>query len=337
MKAVRNLFLAALVLALAAVGGALVWYRGCIQAIDPADEAKAELRVPKGANLSQTGKLLEDSGFIKSRLAWKVFLQVHGSKSPQAGRHEVSKSMDMEKLLDTLASAPLPDDVPLTMVEGWRIRDADANLASQKLIEAGEYERAASDPKLFKIPFPFESATLEGYLLPQTYKIPPGKLDVVRLIQRQIDLFNERFFEPNRAEIERGKRKLHDIVTVASMLEREEPTNEYRPKVAGIMYKRLDKAIPLGVDATSRYKLVEWNDQHEFLKALRNPEDPYNSRTRAGLPPTPIGAPSLEALVGALHPVETPYLYYLHDASKHIHFGRDAAEHEANRKQYHVY
>jgi UPF0755 protein len=107
--------------------------------------------------------------------------------------------------------------------------------------------------------------------------------------------------------------------------------------VAGIMYKRLDAKTPLGIDATSRYTLPEWNDRKAFLKKLRDPADPYNTRLSAGLPPTAIGNPTLSSLEAAMKPEASEFWYYLHDADKNLHPARNAAEHEANRKKYDVY
>ncbi|MCK6549951.1 endolytic transglycosylase MltG, partial [Myxococcota bacterium] len=119
--------------------------------------------------------------------------------------------------------------------------------------------------------------------------------------------------------------------------EREEPTPSLRPQVAGVLYRRLDAKTPLGVDATSRYKLAEWNDRKSFLVALRDPADTYNTRLRAGLPPGPIGAPAIESLMAALRPEKSEYWYYLHDADRNIHFSRTAEEHEAARRKYNVW
>jgi UPF0755 protein len=107
--------------------------------------------------------------------------------------------------------------------------------------------------------------------------------------------------------------------------------------VAGILWKRIDKGFALGVDATSRYELADWNDRKAFLKRLRDNTDPYNTRTRPGLPPGPIGAPTVDSLRAALHPKASEYWYYLHDAEKKLHPSRNAEEHEALRVKYNVY
>jgi UPF0755 protein len=326
------------VLGILGLGGAYAYYDKAVTTPVDASAKKVEFEVKKGATLNSVGKQLEAEGLIASATLWRVYLKLHATApSPKAGRHEVSASMNVPELIETLAGAPIPDDVPLTMVEGWRLVDADAALAEKGLIEAGAYIEAASDPSRFTIPFPAPPGTLEGYLLPETYAVPPGKLDVDKLIQRQIGAFHRRFVKPHAAEIEKSGRTLDDIVKVASLLEREEPNPETRPKVAGVMYNRLDSNTPLGIDATSRYTLENWNERKPFLAKLRDPNDPYNTRLKSGLPPTAIGAASLPSLLAALRPEPSKYWYYLHDSKRRIHFARTAEEHEANRKKYNVW
>jgi UPF0755 protein len=167
--------------------------------------------------------------------------------------------------------------------------------------------------------------------------LPKGRIDPRQLVQKQLDQFAARVFTPLESELKASRRSLHELVTMASMLEREEPTPANRPLVAGILWKRVDRGFPLGVDATSRYELASWNDRGAFLVKLRDTQDPYNSRHRKGLPPTPIGAPTLSSFEAALRPTPSDYLYYLHDASRTLRPSRDAVEHEALRAQYGVY
>jgi len=235
-----------------------------------------------------------------------------------------------------LASPPLPEDEPFTVVEGWRRADTDRALAEHGWAPEGAYLAATSTARIH-LPFAIDAPNLEGYLFPETYKFVKADFEAEHLVRRQLEIFTERFFEPHRLEIERSDRSLHTVVTIASMLEREEPIAAVRPKVAGVLYKRLDAGRPLGVDATSRYTLDSWNDRRAFLMKLRDPDDPYNTRLDAGLPPTPIGAPGLDSLRAALDPEPSPYWYYLHDAEQQIHFARTAEEHEANRRRYDVW
>ena len=325
-------------LAVGAAGGAWIYINGQIET--PVDSASSEekiFEVPKGSTLNAIGQKLQTEGFITDVLYWKIYLKQNPKQDVKAGRHKIRRSMNIPQLLTALAATPISEDVPLTMVEGWRLRDADEWLAKNGWITAGEYISACSKPSSFSIPFSIDGDTLEGYLLPETYMVPKGKLNVRKLVQRQITAFYERFYKVHAEELKASKRTLRDIVVMASMLEREEPKPAVRPMVAGVLYKRLDAKTPLGVDATSRYLLEDWSDRRKFLKQLRNPQDPYNTRLKVGLPPTAIGAPSIPSLTAALRPEANPYWYYLHDADQNIHYGRNGAEHEANRKKYNVY
>lgn len=338
MRALRVLAVLLLII-LAGAGGVWSYFdQAATSPIDPRADEGIIFEVPKGATLYKVGSLLVANGFVRSDLVFKVYLKTHPKvPAPKAGKHELKRSMNLPEILAALSENPISDDVPLTMVEGLRLRDWDADLASKGLIEPGAYLEAASDKSRFSVPFEIEGDSLAGYLLPETYMVPPGKLDVNKLIQRQIDAFHERFVKPHADEIEKSGRSLKTLVVMASMLEKEEPRPKNKPAVAGVLYKRLDTGHALGVDATSRYTLENWNDRKAFLKKLRDPEDPYNTRLRTGLPPGPISTPSLDSLLAALRPKMGPFWYYLHDDDANIHFARTAEEHEANRRRYNVY
>jgi UPF0755 protein len=293
--------------------------------------------VPKGAHAAAVGKLLKGTGLIDDERVWRYHIKRRGGLPLKAGRFELDRSASMRQLASALEQNPLPEDVPFKVLEGWRLSDTDAALVEKGWIKPGAYTQLASTPTAFKAPFELPRNSLEGYLYPETYAVVPDPFDVKGLIQRQLDTFAERFYKPHEQAIKQGKRTLHELVTLASLLEREEPTPEQRPLVAGILYRRIDTSTPLGVDATSRYELADWNDRQAFLQKLRDESDPYNSRYQKGLPPTPIGAPTVESLIAALRPTASAYWYYLHDSNKVLHPSKNAAEHEALRKQYNVY
>lgn len=299
--------------------------------------SSSEFEVPRGATGQRLGALLQEKGLIADHRLWRYHLWRRGGLQAKAGRFLLGPGMSIPEIATTLEGAPLPEDEPFVILEGWRLRDTDAALAERGWIQSGAYLRAASDPSSFRAPFPLMGKTLEGYLYPETYGIIPEGFDVRHLLQRQIDTFVARFWEGHRGEIEASGRSLHELVVMASLLEREEPLPEQRPLVAGILWKRLDSGVALGVDATSRYELPQWNDRRAFLQRLRDPADPWNTRHKRGLPPGPIGAPTLESLVAALRPVESAFWYYLHDGDRILRPSRNAAEHEALRKKYNVY
>ncbi|NBD09437.1 MULTISPECIES: endolytic transglycosylase MltG [Corallococcus] len=338
MKKILVALLVLGVLAVAGVGGVFVSLQKATVAPHPAaDPAPKEFIVKKGASARSLGQQLQAQGFLDNATVWRFHLWRRGSLNVKAGRFLLSPTASVEELATALEGSPLPEDVPFAMIEGWRLRDTDQMLASQGLIKPGDYIAAATHPEHFTAPFPLPSRGLEGYLYPETYGIIADNFRVDAFIQRQIDTFRARFYDAHQEEIAKSGRSLHDIVVMASMLEREEPVPSQRALVAGILWKRVDKGFPLGVDATSRYELAEWNDRKAFLKRLRDNSDPWNSRTRAGLPPGPIGAPTVDSLLAALRPVKSDFWYYLHDAQRVLHPSRNAQEHEALRAKYNVY
>ena len=303
---------------------------------DPGNTERTRFTVPPGSTANGLGSALADAGVVRSADRWKLFLKLSGEGAClKAGDFELHPAMSLPEVMDTLCGVPLADDVPFTVVEGWRISDIDAALAAEGLISPGEYTTLAEGFDALELPFEPSGPTLEGYLFPDTYKISPSGFEAAEFIERQVDTFWERFGEEHADGY--GDHDLHEVVVVASMLEREEPTPRHRPTTAGIIYKRLDGGWALGIDATSHYTLEEWNDRSAFIRQLKDPDDPYNTRLRQGLPPTAIGNPGIESLEAAVAPVDTEWWYYLHDSQGQVHWARNGREHENNRARYGVY
>ena len=338
MKKILLVLVILLLLGAAALAGLWAFAEHAVTTPMAGGEAQpVEVTVPKGASGRALGKLLADKALIEDTRVWRYFLWRRGALNALAGRHALKASMTMAEIAGALESNPLPEDQPFVMPEGWRLRDTDAALSALGVTVTGEYLKAAANLGKFKAPFPLPAnGSLEGYLYPETYRVVEASFEVAAFIQRQLDTFAQRVFIPNQKEIEASGRSLHDLVTMASLLEREEPVPAQRALVAGILWKRLDKGFPLGVDATSRYELEEWNDRKEFLKKLRDEDDPYNSRKRKGLPPTPIGAPNVESFLAALRPEKSEYWYYLHDGKRKLHPSKNAEEHDKLRAKYNV-
>ena len=303
---------------------------------DPNDTTEIVVEVAKGKTARSMGRILEQAGAIDDGEAFGWYVRIHKEGDCiKAGKHAVSRAMGHSAIIEALCGVPIVDATPFTVLEGWRIREIDQALAKAGYIEPGQYKALAKTPHRFKASFPLPKSSLEGYLYPETYMIEPGNFDTSTFIQRQLDMFNKRFVAKHPDGF--GRRNLNEIVIMASMIVREEPTASQRPLVSGILWKRIDNRWNLGVDATSRYTLPKWNDRRAFLKKLRDPNDIYNTRLRPGLPPTAIGNPDLSSLEAAAAPVSSPYWYYLHDAKGVLHPSRSVAEHEAYRRKYNVY
>ncbi len=317
---------------------------------NPKDSTDRLYEVPAGTSARGLGPDLQKEGLVAASWRWEWFLRMEtsgeqeGGTCLKAGQHRVNAAMTAPQLLTALCGVPVPKDEPFTVVEGWRIREIDAALVAKGWAQPGEFTKAVTtDLTSYKAEFPLPADTLEGFLYPETYKVEPDafkKPDGLHaFVQRLLDMFGQRFGDEAEKAEKAGTlpRPFHDLVVMASMIEREEPSPENRPIIAGILWKRIDAGWNLGVDATSRYTLADWNDREAFLGKLRDPNDPWNTRLKAGLPPTPIGNPGDVALKAAQNPQASEFWYYLHDSSHTLHGGRTVAEHEANRRRYDVH
>ncbi len=300
---------------------------------DPSNATEVIFEVPKGAHARSLAPALEAQGLVSDAWRWEAYVRVEKAGGClKAGRFRVSPAMPIPELMAVFCGVPIADDEPFSVLEGWRIAEVDAALAAKGWTRPGEYAALAGEPGRFTVPIPIQGETLEGLLYPETYRVEPDRWDTAAFIQRQLDTFASVW-----AELGDSERSAWDVLVMASMVEREEPKPENRALVAGILWKRLDNDWLLGVDATSRYTLEDWNDRRAFLRNLRDPNEPYNTRLRGGLPPGPIGNPGRSALEAAASPEASEWWYYLHDADRNLHPARNSRQHEANRRKYNVW
>jgi UPF0755 protein len=244
----------------------------------------------------------------------------------------------LAKVLHTSKSAPAPVVAPrivkLTIPEGETRRQI-AQIAAAKGLSGSYLVASRHSPLLDPTRYgaPRGTPTLEGFLFPATYELYAGS-SVRRLVSEQLTAFEENF---GLAEVHRA-RALHitpyQLLTVASMVEREALLERDRPRVAAVIYNRLRLGMPLGIDATIRYALNDFSKP--LTEAQLQTDTPYNTRTHHGLPPTPISNPGVASIQAAAHPAHVPYLYYVNgaDGCGELVFSTSETEFEHNAAAY---
>jgi uncharacterized YceG family protein len=263
--------------------------------------------VPKGAGASQIGDLLADKGVIDSSFFFDIRARLAGKREElRSGRIVMRKDMSYGAALDALTAAPaVPKTVKLTIPEG-RSRLEIVPLVKQ-LGLTGSY-LAATNRSPRSLGGPRTAHTLEGYLFPATYQLKPGA-SATALVKQQLTAFRDAFSKVSLGYAKRKQLTRYDILIIASMIEREAQLPRDRPLIAAVIYNRLHRHMPLGIDATLRYALHNWSKPLKVSELQR--DSPYNTRTRQGLPPTPIGNPGLSSIQAAAHPARKPYLFYV--------------------------
>jgi len=251
-------------------------------------------------------------------------------QSLRYGTYRVSRSMSLCDLIDVLAEGVLAESVKVTLPEGFTIEHIASTLAEKEIVAADEFILAANDPKLAAL-LGVPAGTLEGYLFPDTYQFLPetSAEDVIRILTAR---FRQVMADERGAAPAPAPEDLYDIVTVASIIEREALLDEEKPLVAAVIYNRLARGMRLQCDATIRYGLKQY-DKHLTYAEL-DADTPYNSYLHNGLPPTPICNPGRKSLRAALRPVDNDHLYFVSRNNGTHEFSRTLEEHNDAVRKY---
>jgi uncharacterized YceG family protein len=301
---------------------------------------KVAVRVPPGGGVGVIANRLDKAGVISSPFFFKLRARLDGHTSDlKPGNYVLRKDMAYGDVLSTLSKGVPKRVINITIPEG-RARREVAPLVKQAGV-AGSYIRASErsprlDPRRYRAP---RGASLEGFLFPATYELKRGAT-APTLVARQLSAFKQNFAKVDLSYARKKNLTRYDVLTIASMVEREAQLDKERPLIASVIYNRLKEGIPLGIDATIRYATGNWS------RPLRMSElrikSAYNTRTRQGLPPGPIGSPGIASIRAAARPARTKFLFYVvtpGTCGKHSFsatdaaFQRDVAKYNAARKK----
>jgi UPF0755 protein len=297
---------------------------------------KVEIVIPKGSNAQQIGELLEAEGVIRSAMGFRIAIFLNkGDENFQAGRYEIATGLSARDALDALLeSGPLIESVSVTFPEGKWMTDFARILGEETDIDADAFLRLVQSRRLAPAFVPQDVHMMEGLLFPSTYQVDEN--DNAETVARRLrDEMVQRIDDLDLAGIEDRGYSPYEVLIVASMVEAEAKVPEDRAKIATVIYNRLEKRIPLGIDATVLYALGE--HKTELTVSDLQVDSPYNTRIVSGLPPTPIGAPGQASLEAAATPADGDWLYFvLTDCAGHHSFStqygdflRDKATYES--------
>jgi UPF0755 protein len=295
------------------------------QGIKPVDKNSKETKIfviQKGESLKSIIDNLYRQNLIRNRLAFYLLIKKLGfEKKIQAGDFRLSPSMDAETIAKTLTKGTL--DIWVTIIEGLR-KEEIAQIINQNFsIPESEFLKYAK----------------EGYLFPDTYLIPK-EATAEAIVKILVNNFYRRFDDDLRQKAKDKSLTEEEVVTIASLVEKEAKYEEDRTKVASIILKRLKNDWPLQVDATVQYALGYQPQEKTWWKKNLTKEDlnidsPYNTYKNKGLPPTPICNPGLASIKAVIFAdVNTPYWYYLSDKTGRMHYAKTLEEHNENIKKY---
>lgn len=290
--------------------------------------------IQKGTGFRVVAENLERSGVIRDAESF-IFASslLGGYKKIQAGEYEFNRSMTPLEVLDTLKKGKVIKH-PVTIPEGYNIREVAATLKDAGLADDKAFIAKATD-KSFVASLGIEGPTLEGYLFPDTYIFTKG-LSADEIIRKMVDNFKAVY----KAELEEEARKkgdsMKEVVTLASIIEKETGSPAERSLISAVFHNRLKKGIKLQSDPTVIYDIEDFDGNLTKKHLLTN--SPYNTYTISGLPPGPIANPGRESLRAALSPSNGDYLYFVSKNDGTHYFSKNLKEHNraVNEYQRHI-
>lgn len=295
--------------------------------ISPAgvDEKEEVFIVKKGSGLRAVATELEERGLIRSRHLFMVWAILKGgTRNIKAGEYSLSQSLPPVRMFHILASGAVKT-YPVTIPEGLTAEQIAEILAKKNLIDKGEFISLVRD-KTLVASYHIDGPSLEGYLYPDTYLISrdmgaKGLIDL--MVNRFWHVYNSLIRDQKSSA--GGLSELREVVTLASIVEKETGLAEERPIIASVFLNRLKKRMRLESDPTVIYGLEDF-DGNLKRGDLRTPS-PYNTYIHHGLPPGPIANPGREALSAVIDPVKTGYLYFVSKNDGSHYFSTTLKEH----------
>lgn len=300
------------------------------------ENAVKEITVSENTDLLSLAKQLDDEGVINYGTIFKLYVRVKGdNQGVLAGSYSLNPNMDYGQIIDTLVNASSTETMKITVPEGYSIAQIRQMLLDEHVCTEDALDEVLNTysfkHEFLKDELPAEEGWLEGYLFPDTYEIYKGNATVVDTINKMLNNFESKYDDDIKAGAETLGRSMHDIVTIASLVEREAQVDSERAKIAGVIYNRLNNPSEfpyLQVDASVLYGLGRTSGplSQEDLAS----DTPYNLYTKQGLPPGPICNPGYASLYAAAHPEQHNYYYYVAMPDGSHLFANSYEEHQTN-------
>lgn len=329
-----------LLVAFVVLAGGSYWLQSSLTTPKPHDKADQYIVIEKGSTPAQIVAKLEGEGIISASMPVLFYLRSLGDASKlKAGEYKFASPITPLQVLTELEKGE-ERTTKLTIPEGFTRFDIAKRIVEKfpqtPTVDEKQVLLLIEDTTLIRDIAP-EAKNLEGYMYPSTYSMPVGAKPA-EVIQTMVEQF-KKVWKPEWNDLAmRLGRSPHEIVTIASLIETESKFEKERPIVASVIYNRLNKNIPLGIDQTAVYiAKMENRWDGTINKSDLDSTSPYNTRKYGGIPPGPISSVSQSAIEAALNPATTNYIFYVlnvqaNDGSHH--FYASAADFERGKAEY---
>ncbi|MBN1446440.1 MAG: endolytic transglycosylase MltG [Bacteroidetes bacterium] len=316
---IRNILLLLIILLLPVIGAAVYLTFSPMQ-----HSLQKPVEIPRGTSLRDIGEILSDHGIIRSSILFVATAKISGKDDRlQSGLYRFPEILSIPDVVTILADGSHQAYIEVTVREGLTIRQIAAEIEKQCGIPADSILILSRDPS-FIATLGLNVRSLEGYLLPETYRV---RYDVTArtMLRRLAESMQAVFTEERKRRMREMGRSMHEILTMASLVEGETRLDHERARVAGVYENRLHRGMLLQADPTIQYIIPD--GPRRLLYRDLSINSPYNTYMYAGLPPGPVNNPGKASILAALSPESHNYYYFVADGSGGHRFSRTADEH----------
>lgn len=330
----------AIILLLTIIG--LIWYVASISKVSKKDD-EIEVTIPLGSGTNKIAEILKENKLIKSKTAFKLYVKLNKVTNFQAGKYYLKQNMNVKEITQMLQTGIMhdPNQLSITYIEGKNMRwlakkiEETTNNSQESVMQIlsdenyinsliDKYWFLTDEVKQEEIYY-----SLEGYLFPDTYAIKNKDVTVEEIFEKMLDKMED-VLEEYKSEIEKSKYSVHQILTIASIIETESMNSEGRKDVSSVIYNRLNRGMAIQSDVTTYYAVkVDMGERDLYQKEL----DTYNAYNTRGpnmegkLPIGPVASVSKSSIEAALEPNNTDYIFFVADKNGKLYFTKTASEH----------
>jgi UPF0755 protein len=345
-KIVAIIALSIFMIAVIVVGGGYLYINSALKPVDSKSQEEIPVQVPIGSGTTTISKILEDRGVIKDAHVFKYYVKFKNESGFMAGDYILTPSMTLQQIIDSLKTGKviqeaavkiaIPEGIQLSQIAGIIANHTDSSTKEvMKKLNDHEYINSLMSqyPNLLtkeiydaKVKYP-----LEGYLFPATYSFSEINPTVENIVTAMLDK-TESVLDEYMIQIEEKEMTVHQLLTLASLIEEEATEQVDRNQIASVFYNRMNIGMPLQTDPTVLYAKEE-HQAKVYYKDLEI-DDPYNTYKYPGLTPGPIANAGVTSIEAALAPAQTDFLYFLAAPDGQVYFSTTLDEHEEKKAEH---
>jgi UPF0755 protein len=306
------------------------------------DPSPITFLIDSGETAVSIAERLQDIDLITDATLFRRFLQFHGlDASLEAGEYQLRRNMNMREIAEALQHSRM-EEVSITIPEGWRAEQVADLLTGENIMDGSVFLAAVRQGVAIDHPLLADRPAgvgFEGYLFPETYRLP-ARATAEDLLTRMLDTMESRLPIGWQAMVSQQGLTFYEVLTVASIVEREAVVPEERPAIASVYLNRLAEGMYLQADPTVQYAMgfqpetQQWWKTPVTLEEYENVNSPYNTYLYPNLPPGPICSPGIDSILAVLQPAPSEFLFFLGRGDGSHIFATTFEEHERNLQLY---